>query len=114
MEEVQERGLASVMDDALNTVTRGTRGFGLTIDLDGFDPADVPGVGLKVLGGLRGTETSTVLRGIGGDPRLQALEIVEYSPDLDRQHQTARLVLDLLSSILAPAAARAALVPSAA
>lgn len=114
MEEVRERGLARVMAEALDIATRGTRGFGLTIDLDGFDPADVPGVGLKVLGGLRGTETSTVLRGIGGDPRLRALEIVEYSPDLDQDQKTARLVLDLLSSILAPAAARAAPVSSAA
>jgi len=114
MEDVRERGLASVMAEALEIATRGTQGFGLTIDLDGFEPADVPGVGLKVLGGLRGTEVGTVLRGIGRDPRLQALEIVEYSPDLDQDQRTARLVFDLLASLLAPAVARSAAVPSAA
>jgi arginase len=104
MEEVRERGLAAVMAEALAIATRGTRGFGLTIDLDGFDPADVPGVGLPVAGGLRGGETAAVLRGIARDPRLRALEIVEYAPALDRDQHTARLVLDLLASALAPTA----------
>jgi arginase len=104
IEDVRERGLAAVMADALEIVTRGTKGFGLTIDLDGFDPADVPGVGLPVADGLRGAEATAVLRGIARDPRLRALEIVEYAPDLDREQRTAKLVLDLLSSALAPAA----------
>ena len=102
MEEVRERGLAVVMADALAIVTRGTRGFGLTIDLDGFDPADVPGVGLPVADGLRGAEAAAVLRGIARDPRLRALEIVEYAPALDRDQHTAELVLALLASALAP------------
>ncbi|HKF73186.1 MAG TPA: arginase family protein, partial [Stellaceae bacterium] len=104
MEEVHERGLAAVMADALAIATRGTRGFGLTIDLDGFDPADVPGVGLPVAGGLRGTEAAAVLRGIARDPRLRAVEIVEYAPALDRDHRTAQLVVDLLASALTPVA----------
>ena len=104
MEEVRERGLAAVFADALAIVTRGTRGFGLTIDLDGFDPADVPGVGLPVADGLRGADAAAVLRGIAQDPRLRALEIVEYAPALDRDHRTAQLVVALLSSGLAPVA----------
>jgi len=103
IEDVRERGLAAVMREAVEIATRGTRGFGLTIDLDGFDPADVPGVGLPVADGLRGAEAVAVLRGIARDPRLRALEVVEYAPALDREQQTAQLVLDLLSSALAPA-----------
>jgi arginase len=104
IDEVRERGLAAVMREALAIVTRGTRGFGLTIDLDGFDPADVPGVGLPVADGLRGAEATAVLRGIASDPRLRALEIVEYAPALDWDHRTAQLVHDLLASALVPAA----------
>ena len=108
MEEVHERGLAAVMAEAVRIASTGTAGFGLTIDLDGFDPEDVPGVGLKVAGGMRGAEAAAVLRGIGHHPRLSAIEIVEYSPELDHGHRTATLVLDLLASMLAPAAMRAA------
>jgi len=103
MEEVRERGLAAVMTDAMKIANTGTAGFGLTIDLDGFDPEDVPGVGLKVAGGIRGAEAARVLQGIGRHPRLRSLEIVEYSPALDREHRTATLVLDLLASMLSPA-----------
>src|ERR1051326_6985832 len=113
IEEVRERGLAAVMREAVEIATHGTRGFGLTIDLDGFDPADVPGVGLPVADGLRGVEVTTALRGIARDPRLRALEIVEYAPALDREQRTAQLVIDLLCSALAPAA-RAAPISSAA
>jgi len=102
MEEVRERGLAAVMTDAMKVAGTNTAGFGVTIDLDGFDPEDVPGVGLKVPGGIRGAETARVLRGIGHHPRLRALEIVEYSPALDREQRTATLVLDLLASMLTP------------
>jgi len=104
IDEVRERGLAAVMREAMEIATRGTRGFGLTIDLDGFDPADVPGVGLPVADGLRGAEVIAVLRGIARDPRLRALEVVEYAPALDREQRTAQLVLDLLCSALAPSA----------
>lgn len=104
IEEVHERGLAAVMAEAVRIASTGTAGFGLTIDLDGFDPADVPGVGLPVADGLRGAEATSVLRGIARDPRLRALEIVEYAPALDRDHRTAELVLALLSSALAPIA----------
>jgi arginase len=104
IDEVHERGLAAVMREVMTIVTRGTRGFGLTIDLDGFDPTDVPGVGLPVADGLRGAEAAAVLRGVARDPRLRALELVEYDPALDRDHRTAQLVLDLLASALAPAA----------
>lgn len=100
MDEVQERGLAAVMSDALAIATRGTAGFGLTIDLDGFDPEDVPGVGLQVPDGLRGADACAVLRHLGRDPRLQAIEIVEYSPELDHAGKTARLVQDLLAALL--------------
>lgn len=105
MDEVHERGLAAVMADALAIATRNTAGFGLTIDLDGFDPEDVPGVGLQVPGGMRGEDACAVLRHLGRHPRLRAIEIAEYSPELDRAARTARLVQDLLTSLLTPVVA---------
>jgi arginase len=107
MDEVEARGFAAVLQDALEIATAGTSGFGLSIDLDGFDPEDVPGVGLKVRGGLRGTEVTAALRGIGEHPLLRALEIVEYIPDFDREHRTARLVEGLATAALAPVTALA-------
>src|SRR4051794_23902668 len=53
MTEVRARGLPAVMEEALAIVTRGTLGYGVTIDLDGFEPSDAPGIGLKEPNGLR-------------------------------------------------------------
>jgi arginase len=102
MAEVKARGLASVLAEAQAIATRGTAGFGVTIDLDGFDPADAPGVGLREPDGLRAQETCQALRRLAGDDRLQAVEIVEYIPEFDQDHRTAHLVRDLLAALLAP------------
>jgi arginase len=107
MEEVAERGFAAVFADALQIASNGTAGFGLSIDLDGFDPQDVPGVGLKVRRGLPAAEVLRTLRGIGSNPLLRAMEIVEYIPELDENERTARLVLELATTILAPVPGRA-------
>lgn len=105
MDEVRKRGLGPIVDEALKIVTKGTAGYGVTIDLDGFDPVDAPGVGLKEPGGLRRSEMLEALSSLNGDPLLRAIEIVEYIPAFDEAKRTAHLVRDLLLALLAPAAA---------
>jgi arginase len=107
MDEVHRRGLGNVVDEALALATDGTAGFGLSIDLDGFDPADAPGIGLKEPNGLRRGEMLEALGEIAPRPDLRALEIVEYIPEFDEGMRTAHLVRDLLSAALVPAAATA-------
>jgi arginase len=102
MPEVRHRGLKTCIAEAQRTATNGTQHFGLTIDLDGFDPEDAPGVGLRVPGGLRRDEMVEALAAFRGDKRLAALEIVEYVPQLDRAARTAHLVRDLLLALLTP------------
>ena len=107
MEEVHRRGLERIAEEALAIATAGTQGFGMTIDLDGFDPPEVPGVGLKVPDGLHGAEVAAALRRIARHPGLRALEVVEYIPEFDRDQRTARLVANLIAAALIPAAAPA-------
>jgi arginase len=103
MDEVRRRGLGNVVDEALAIATDGTVGFGLSIDLDGFDPADAPGIGLKEPNGLRRGEMLAALGEIARRPGLRALEIVEYIPEFDEGMRTAHLVRDLLRAALVPA-----------
>ncbi len=102
MDELRRRGLEAVLAEALTIATTGTAGFGLTIDLDGFEPEDAPGIGLKTENGLRRDEMLHALAGLGLRPDLAAIEIVEYIPELDENLRTARLVRDLLIALLAP------------
>ncbi len=108
MDEVRRRGLADVVDEAFQIVTKGTVGFGATIDLDGFDPEDAPGIGLKEPDGLRRGEMLEAMAKIARQPGLRALELVEYIPELDVDLRTADLARDLLVAALAPASVHAA------
>jgi arginase len=99
MAEVKQRGISSVMAEALSIARNGTAGFGISIDLDAFSPRESPGVGTPVQDGLRHLELDRVLRGIGKLPDLVALELAEFNPLRDRGKRTLELIEDLLSAI---------------
>jgi arginase len=99
MGEVHRRGIEACLAEARDIATRGVPGFGLTIDLDGFDPQDAPGIGLKCEDGLRTVPTLAALRSVANHPRLEAIEIVEYIPEFDENLRTAHLVRDLVVAL---------------
>lgn len=101
MEEVKRRGIDAALAEGLAIATSGTDGFGLTIDLDGFDPQDAPGIGLKEPDGLRAAPTCAALSLLAQHEKLRALEIVEYIPEFDCDRRTAHLVRDLILAVLA-------------
>lgn len=102
MDEVRRRGLAEVFDEALAIVQRGTAGFGVSVDLDALDPAEEPGVGTPVPGGLTRAELVAALTRLRGDPAFVAMEIVEYNPRRDRGHATADAAGALVDAIAPP------------
>lgn len=105
MGEVHRRGIEACLAEARDIATRGVAGFGLTIDLDGFDPQDAPGIGLKCEDGLRAAPTLAALRSVANHPKLEAIEIVEYIPEFDENLRTARLVRDLVVALKGEATA---------
>jgi arginase len=112
MDEVQRRGMDAALAEATEIATRGTEGFGITIDLDGFDPKDAPGVGLKEPDGFRASATLAALAPLARHPALRAVEIVEYIPEFDERRRTAKLVRDLIVALLAPQPALADTAPA--
>ena len=100
MYEVARRGLAAVLREALAAATKGTAGFGVTIDLDAIDPRDAPGVSTPVADGIRSRELAAALGCVTAHPALAAIEIAEYNPERDRDGRTAAVVTQLLDAIL--------------
>jgi arginase len=88
-DEVARRGFADCMREAVERVTAGTARWGVSFDLDALDPLDAPGTGVRVPGGLRVAEVSAALHGLACDPRVLAVELVEYNPTLDAGRATA-------------------------
>jgi ornithine--oxo-acid transaminase len=100
MDEVDQRGLGTVMSEAHAIATRGTAGFGVTIDLDVIDPAEAPGVGSPVPWGLECAALAEALAIVSSDPRLVAAEIAEYNPRIDNEIQTAGVAAQLATALL--------------
>lgn len=100
MKDIDRRGLASVMDEAIQLVSKGADGVHVSFDMDSIDPQVAPGVGTAVPGGLSYREAHLVMELIS-DARVSAsLEVVETNPFLDVRNSTARLGVELILSAL--------------
>ncbi len=100
MAEIDERGMAACMDEAIARATSGTAGFHLSFDLDGIDPMIAPGVGTPVPGGLTYREAHLVCEKAFRSEKLVSLEVVELNPVLDAENRTGRLAIGLIESAL--------------
>ncbi len=99
MDEVAKRGFDTVLNEAVEHVTRNTIAYGLTLDMDAIDPLDAPGVDVPEENGIRGADVCTALRNIVHDHRLVATELVEFDPGHDVDHKTEYLLTDILGII---------------
>lgn len=98
MNEVDERGVASCMAEALERATAGTAGFHLSFDLDSIDPMAAPGVGTPVAGGLTYREAHLVAEKAWSCGAMVSFEMVELNPVLDDRGRTAELGVELIAS----------------
>jgi len=102
MAEVRRRGLDAVFCDALTIARSATAGFGVSIDLDAVDPADLPAVLCPAPGGLSARALGDVLHVLRSCGDLVALEIVEYLPERDPQGVAAGWVKTFAEAALGP------------
>ncbi len=100
MTEIDGRGLATCLREALAIVTDGTAGFHLSFDLDGVDPRQAPGVGTAVPGGLTYREAHLICEACARSTALLGLDMVELNPTLDERNMTGQLAVELILSAL--------------
>jgi arginase len=98
MRDIDERGLGAVMEEAIRLATEGTAGFHLSLDMDFVDPADAPGVGTPVRGGVTYREAHLAMETICDSGGMVSLEVVEVNPAIDEVNRTADLAVELLMS----------------
>ena len=95
MRDIDERGMRTVMEEALRMAGRGTAGYHVSLDMDWIDPEDAPGVGTPVWGGATYREAHLAMEIISDHGRMLSLEIVEVNPVIDEHNQTADLAVEL-------------------
>jgi arginase len=100
MREIDERGLRSVMEEAIRIACEGTAGFHLSFDMDAVDPHEAPGVGTPVKGGMTYREAHLAMETICDSDSMLSMEVVEVNPVIDEQNRTAILAVELVMSAL--------------
>lgn len=99
MHEVDLLGMPEVVSQAIDYLKDKTDGIHLSFDLDGLDPAEAPGVGTPVPGGLTYRESHLTMELLADSGLITSAEFVEVNPMLDIKSQTAEITVGLISSL---------------
>lgn len=99
MHEVDRLGMPAVMSQAIDYLKDRTDGVHLSLDLDGLDPEEAPGVGTPVIGGLSYRESHLAMEMLAESNILTSAEFVEVNPILDHKNKTATVAVGLIGSL---------------
>jgi len=98
MRDIDERGLRTVMESAIEIACKGTAGFHVSMDMDWVDPEEAPGVGTPVPGGATYREAHLAMEIVADHGGMLGLDVVEVNPILDEHNRTAELAVQLICS----------------
>ena len=99
MRHVDELGMAAIARQALDRLRHLPR-IHVSLDMDSLDPAEAPGVGTPVPGGLSYREAHLLMEILGESQRVRSMDIVEVNPILDDRNMTGKLAVQLAASLL--------------
>ena len=98
MRDVDERGMAAIAREALACLSA-CRRIHVSLDMDVLDPAEAPGVGTPIAGGLTYREAHLLMEILHDSGKVRSLDIVEVNPVLDERNRTAQLAVALAESL---------------
>lgn len=100
MHEIDRMGMTKVMEETILYLRDKTDGVHLSLDLDGLDPHDAPGVGTPVIGGISYRESHLAMEMLAESQLITSAEFVEVNPILDERNKTATVAVALMGSLL--------------
>lgn len=99
MHEIDRMGMSKVMEETISYLKGKTDGVHLSVDLDGLDPHEAPGVGTPVAGGLTYRESHLAMEMLAEAGFITSAEFVEVNPILDEKNKTASMAVALMASL---------------
>ena len=103
MSEIEERGVDSVIAQAIDEALDGPDYIYLSLDIDVVDPGMAPGTGTPEPGGMLPREVLRAIRQVVGAVDLAGMDIVEVSPPYDVSETTSmvanRAALEAISAL---------------
>lgn len=100
MHDIDRRGMADVMTEALALAGKAKDGIHVSFDMDVLDPTEVPGVGTPVPGGISYREAHLAMELIHATGKMVSLDLVEVNPILDTNNLTASIAVELICSVM--------------
>ena len=104
MTDIVDRGLQTVVAEAVAYATQSADAVFLSVDIDVVDPGMAPGTGTPEPGGILPRELLDTLRRLGRDLNIVGADIVEVAPPYDGPGETTaflanRCVLEILNGM---------------
>jgi arginase len=100
MHEIDRLGMTTVMKETIDYLRERTDHVHLSLDLDGLDPTEAPGVGTPVAGGLSYRESHLAMEMLEEADIITSAEFVEVNPILDEKNKTGDAAVALIASLL--------------
>ncbi|VDC31613.1 arginase [Pseudogemmobacter humi] len=100
MRVIDERGIVAPLREFLDRVRAGNGLLHVSLDVDFLDPSIAPAVGTTVPGGATFREAHLVMELLHESGLVSSLDLVELNPFLDDRGMTARLMVDLVGSLM--------------
>jgi agmatinase len=104
MSDIEDRGLRTVVDEAVEYAADGADAVFLSVDIDVVDPGMAPGTGTPEPGGLTSRQLLDTLRRLARDLDVVGADVVEVSPPYDGPGDITaflanRVVLEILNGM---------------
>ncbi|AUH33836.1 arginase [Paracoccus tegillarcae] len=100
MRVLDEQGIVAPLRDFLDRVSAANGLLHVSLDVDFLDPAIAPAVGTTVPGGATFREAHLVMELLHESGLVTSLDLVELNPFLDERGRTAKLMVDLVGSLM--------------
>jgi arginase len=100
MRVLDESGIVAPLRAFLDRVRAAGGMLHVSLDVDFLDPSIAPAVGTTVPGGTTFREAHLVMELLHESALVTSLDLVELNPFLDERGRTARLMVDLVASLM--------------
>lgn len=100
MRVLDERGIIAPLREFLDRVRAENGMLHVSLDVDFLDPSIAPAVGTTVPGGATFREAHLVMELLHESGLVTSLDLVELNPFLDERGKTAKLMVDLVGSLM--------------
>ena len=100
-QDIKEKGLETVVEEAFRIATERTKGVHVSFDLDLIDPDVAPGVSVPEFDGITEEQALEINKLIIKHmDKIVSYDLVEFNPLRDKDRKTEQIALNLLAQII--------------